>query len=251
MSRRIASGRGPRVRRPDDGTAHHQVVGSQANGLGRGEDPLLVAGLSAGGADARGDDQPVGADDGAHALGFRSRADDAVQADVAGLGPAARHQVGGRSRRVAGLEEIALVVGGQHGDAQNLQGRSGPARHRRPHGLGIGVDGEKGHAEAGDRPHPFLHRVGDVVQLEVEKHLLALGDQVAGEIEPARIGELVADLVEGAGLADAIHQGARLRDASHIEADDEPVAGAPRRGVAGKGEGGAHAEWTFGAAVLV
>ena len=89
------------------------------------------------------------------------------------------------------------------------------------------------------------------MQLEVEKHLLALGDQVPGELEPARIGELVPDLVEGAGLADAVHQGARLRDASHIEADDEPAAKVPGRAVVRKRQGGAHAGLTFGGVTLV
>src|SRR3712207_7543558 len=52
-------------------------------------------------------------------------------------------------------------------------------------------------AQTGHRANAFLDGVADVVELEVEKDLLALGNQLPGEFEAARIGQLITDLVEG------------------------------------------------------
>ena len=111
-------------------------------------------------------------------------ADDAVDADVARLRGAAGDEVRRRRRRIARLGEVLVVVGGQHGDGEDLQGRARLPGHRRAHGLRIGVDGQEGGAEPGDRAHALLDRVADVVELEVEEDLLALADQFAGEAKP-------------------------------------------------------------------
>ena len=53
------------------------------------------------------------------------------------------------------------------------------ARDRRLHGLRIGVHGEESRAHLRHAFDALLHGVADVVQLEVEKHLLAGGDEPA------------------------------------------------------------------------
>jgi len=72
------------------------------------------------------------------------------------------------------------------------------------------MHGEKGRAELGDAFDTFLHGVADVVQLEVEKELLAGGDQVGGEAEPAGKTELIADFIKADRVAESRDQAFRL-----------------------------------------
>ena len=65
------------------------------------------------------------------------------------------------------------------------------------------MDGEEAHTEPCDLRGRALDRVRDVVQLEVDEHLLALSDEALTSARPARIDKLHADLVEDAGIADA------------------------------------------------
>ena len=56
------------------------------------------------------------------------------------------------------------------------------------------------------------NRIGDVVELEIEKHLLAGSGQRVRVGKPAGEGELIADLVEGNRVAQAGDQGLRRFD---------------------------------------
>src|SRR5215218_4015428 len=207
-----------------DGAGDHEMVGAKANALGRRHDALLVARIRTRRPDAGRDDEAVLADDGAYALRFRRGADDAVDIEVTRLCRAAGDEFRSRDGGVSRLDEIVVVVRSEHGHGEDFQVRSGFSGDGRAHGLRIGVDRQERGAEAGHGAHAFLHRVADVVELEIEKDLLALSDQLPGELEAARIGELVADLVEGAGVPDTLDDGAGLLDGGDVQTDDELVA---------------------------
>ena len=74
---------------------------------------------------------------------------------------------------IARRGKIVVVIGGEHGDGENLQRRAARAVHRRLHGLRIGMHGEEGRAELARRSRRPSDRVADVVQLEIEENLLA------------------------------------------------------------------------------
>src|SRR5690606_28566982 len=68
-------------------------------------------------------------------------------------------------------------------------------------------------------------RVVDVEQLHVEEDVLVVvAGQFAGEIEAAGEGELVANLVEGHGVAEIAHHRLGFLHRGHVEPDDEALA---------------------------
>src|SRR5271165_6442972 len=87
------------------------------------------------------------------------------------------------------------------------------------------MNGEKLDAEARGLCGRALDGVGNVMQLEIEKDMLARGGEPACEREPfAAIGEFHADLIEGRGGADLGDEALRLADLRRIEGDDQPAA---------------------------
>jgi hypothetical protein len=70
------------------------------------------------------------------------------------------------------------------------------------HGLRIGVNRQERGAHLRDALHAFCHRVADVVQLEVEKHLLTGCDQPSGKGQAAGKSKLVSDLVKPDRIAE-------------------------------------------------
>ena len=73
-----------------------------------------------------------------------------------------------------------------------------------------------------------LDGVGDVVQLEIEKNLLAgRREPICEGKAPTAIGELHADLIESRGIADALDDALGLGGVGHVESDDQPVARLP------------------------
>ncbi len=81
-------------------------------------------------------------------------------------------QVGRRKAMIVRLQ-IRLGQAGQDGDAQDLQVRARRAARRRRHHLGPGVDGQQVAARARQHRRRLFHRRADVVQLPVQKHLMA------------------------------------------------------------------------------
>src|SRR5687768_405416 len=76
-------------------------------------------------------------------------------------------------------------------------------------------------AQVGDRA---AHRLRNVVQLEVGKHLVAARGEPAEELEVAFGGEeLQADLVEARRVAQLLDQGTRFLGSRHVERDDEAL----------------------------
>ena len=71
---------------------------------------------------------------------------------------------------------------------------------------------------------PLRHRVVDVEQLHVEEDLDAVRGELAGEVEAAGEGQLVADLVEGDDAVEFAHHLLGLGARRHVEPDDQPLA---------------------------
>ena len=91
------------------------------------------------------------------------------------------------------------------------------------------MDGEEGRAELRGLRRRALDRVGDVMQLEIEKDLFARRGEPADERRGrAAVGELHADLIEDRAVADPLDKPLRLADVGHVERDDQPVAGRKR-----------------------
>ena len=124
------------------------------------------------GPDARRHQVHLVTDDLAQAGRLFRRADEPVDAEHLRLLRARFDQIGDVEAIARGMQ-IAVVIGGQHGDGENFQARSGARLDRGLHGLRIGVHGEEGRAEFGDALDAARHRVADVVQLEIDENLLA------------------------------------------------------------------------------
>ena len=63
---------------------------------------------------------------------------------------------------------------------------------------------------------PAPDRIADVVQLEVEEDLLPGARERARQVDPAREGELIADLVERNGFAETSNHRLRGGDRGNI-----------------------------------
>ena len=153
--------------------------------------------------------------------GFLGRANKSINPGFAGLHGPSHHQVRYHPD-VAGFREVGIVVRRQHGDGEDAQAcRAG--RDRRAHGLRVGMHGQEACPNTSDALHPFRHRVADVVQLEIEEHLLAGARQRLGEPQPAREGKLISDLVESDCVAELLDQSLSAVDRSDIESDDQAI----------------------------
>src|SRR6516165_7476282 len=105
------------------------------------------------------------------------------------------------AKGIARLSQVLIVIGGHHCDAEEFQRRAlNPELCRRKR-LRIGMDGQKARAEARDLRRSLGHGGWNVMQLEVEKHLFALRDEILRERQAASIGKLHPDFVKGHALA--------------------------------------------------
>ena len=120
------------------------------------------------GPDARRHQVHLVADDLAQRRRLFRRADQPVDAEHLRLLRARLDQIGD-VEAIAGGMQIAVVIGGQHGDGENLQARSRARLDRGLHGLRIGMHGEEGRAQFGDALDAARDRVADVVQLEIDE----------------------------------------------------------------------------------
>src|SRR5690606_22867620 len=89
--------------------------------------------------------------------------------------------------------------------------------------------GEEGRAKLHDALDALADGIADIVQLEIEEDLLAALDEIVGEREPARIAELIADLVERHAVAELPHHALGVRDRRQVERDDDAAARIGRR----------------------
>ena len=202
----------------------HQIIAAGGNRACRRHDALLVAGCRPRRPDAGRHQHHLVADDLVQRRGLLRRTDEAVDAKHLRLLGAGLDQIGD-AEPIAGGVEIAVVVGGQHGDGEDFQARAGAGLDRGLHGLRIGVHGQEGRAQFGDALDAARHGVADVMQLEIEEHLLAGIREPADQRQPAGIGELIADLVKGDGIAEPGDHRFRGCDLGQIKRHDQPVAG--------------------------
>ena len=126
------------------------------------------------------------ADDLAQRSRLFRRTDQAVDAEHLRLLGAGLDQIG-HAEAIARRVKIAVVIGGQHGDGEDLQVRSRARLDRRLHGLRIGVHGEECRAERCDALDAARHGVADVVQLEIDEDLLAGAGELADQRQSAGI----------------------------------------------------------------
>ena len=192
-----------------DRAADDEVVGAVADRLGRRRDALLVAGGRARRPDAGGDEKHVTANGLARHRrlgGARHQSVDAKRERLLGAAPDRLDH----PEPAAGVEEIGVVIGGQHRDGENSHSRAFGAGDRGAHRLRIGVDGEECRAELRRLRGRPLDGVGNVMQLEVEKDLFARRRELGDERQAAAIGELHADLIECRAVADPLDEASRL-----------------------------------------
>src|ERR1035441_1079478 len=163
-----------------DGAAYDQVAGALAEGFGGGGDALLVACLSAGGADAGGDQHAIGAGEGAQGRHLLGRADEAAQPGGEAH-PRQQFDLFAGGALDADGADLGRVHAGEHGDGEEFR-RVGDAGERGPGGgqhggTTCGVDGDHAHAQRGGGAHGGGHGVGNVVELEVEEDGVAAPDE--------------------------------------------------------------------------
>src|SRR4029079_17636772 len=91
---------------------------------------------------------------------------------------------------VARGSKIGIVVRCQHRDRENAERGSALAFDRGLHGLRISMHGDEGRAELSDALNTLGDRIADVVQLEVEKSLLARRNQFRRKRQAAGESEL-------------------------------------------------------------
>ena len=125
-------------------------------------------------------------------------------------------------RVVAGRLDAVVVIRGKHRDAENAQ-RPAPCLDRRLHGLRIGVNRQESCAQARGTFHALCNRIADIVQLEIEKDLLAGAGELLRVGESASISELIADLVERHRVAEPRHQRFRGLDRRKLECHDQAL----------------------------
>src|SRR5262249_16857252 len=86
------------------------------------------------------------------------------------------------------------------------------------------MHGEEGHALACRALHPARHRIADVVQLEIEEHTLAGGQEGRRQRQAALQRQLVSDLVEADVVAERVDDALGVAERRHVEGHDQPIA---------------------------
>src|SRR5215472_2896050 len=90
--------------------------------------------------------------------------------------------------------------------------------------LRIRMHGEKGCTQSRNTLDALGDGCADVVQLEIEKDTLAGAHQRLGEWKTSGECQLIADLVERDGVAEAIDHCVGARDRREIEGEDQAIA---------------------------
>ena len=126
---------------------------------------------------------------------FLRRAHHAVEAAFLREQREALHLRGGR-RALANRGEVVVVEAGQHGDADDFGARAAArldrgAHHRR---AAAAMNGEQQRIEREAAFHRARHGVRDVVQLQIEEHVLLAGGGLADAVGPVRREEFEAEL---------------------------------------------------------
>ena len=128
-----------------------------------------------------------------------------------------------RMRRVV---EVGAVEGGEEGDGEDAGRGVGAAGGGGGDDVGVAVDSEEVGADPGGQAADGGGDGGaDVEELHVEEDPLALGLELACEVQAAGGEEAEADLVEADVVAEGRHEGAGGGGVGQVEADDKAVIG--------------------------
>src|SRR5579864_2632590 len=126
-----------------------------------------------------------------------------------------------RAARVSVFREIRIVQARQHAHRQQLQRRIASTLYRRPHHLSRRVNRHEIRPELHHLRYRALHRLADVVQLQIQKHAVTLRLQFPHELRTRRREQLQADLIEVRRFVDRPHQPASFLRARHIQRDND------------------------------
>src|SRR5260370_41778582 len=126
---------------------------------------------------------------------------------------------------MAEVGQIALIEACEHRHPQKLQRRIGAALHRRAHQGAARVDRQEPDARGRHLRQGSLHRFADVVQLQIEKNLLAIRDQVAHERHSLGRVQLQTYFVEVDGAAEPRDESAGLLGVLEVERNNDRIAG--------------------------
>ena len=85
------------------------------------------------------------------------------------------------------------------------------------------MHGQEVDAGCGHARHRARNRLGNIVELEVEEDLAAVGEQPADEIHAGGGVQFQADLVEVDARPDSGDEGAGVGGGFHVERDDDGV----------------------------
>ena len=152
-------------------------------------------------------------------------ADHAVKPGLARIACIVQHDLVDRRVDEQFLLHALLIRGGQlrHGDEQRARAvRPGQSLERGTHhGLRAGsVEVDDIHIQRRERGHRLFDRVRDVVQLEVEKDLVAARADLAHDVRPFGIKQLHADLHKRLLVLKTVEKRERLFPAVKIQRDD-------------------------------
>ena len=168
---------------------------------------------------------------GAQQRGLGGAGDKPVDANGFGLHRPARHEIA-HAQGIARFGEIGIVAGGEHAHRQQFQPRAFRARDGGAHRLRIGMDREQIGAEPGDLRRRMFDGVGDVVQLEIDEHMLAGSDEPLSQRQTAAaVDQLHADLIKCDAVVEGFHPTLRRSDVGRVERDDQALA---RMGLVGQ-----------------
>ena len=76
------------------------------------------------------------------------------------------------------------------------------------------------HIQAREHGHGLFHGVGNIVELQIQKDLVATGLDLADDLRPFGIVQLHADLHKGLAPGELIQKGEHLLLAAEIAGDD-------------------------------
>ena len=214
-----------------DGAADDQPVRPGLHGLGRCHGAFLIVRLDRRGADAGRDQLNVIAELGAEHPDFLRRTNQSAQPGTGGQLGQAQHLFL-HAAPDAQLGEVVVVHAGEHGDGEDerrlgpehggllVGGVLGGGEHL---GAARGVDGGHLYAKVGGGDDGLGHGVGDVVELQVEKHFRAGRAEFTDDVRPAADKQLLADLERADKGGEFLGEFQGLLRAGQVERDDDRI----------------------------
>lgn len=207
-----------------DLAADDEVGSAIGEGLGGGGDAFLVAGVLTGGTNAWGNEDFVGAGEGADGAGLERGADKTVDTGGDALADALADEVAdGSFLRVAEIAEVFFAEAGENGDAEDLEWGAGFTSDGGGHDLGVGMDGEKVDTERGGAADGAADGFGDVVEFQIEEDFFLPGEHGVDDRGAFGGEEFEADFVEIDGIAELINEVEGLAARFDVESDNDGV----------------------------